>query len=91
MVDVPYYYSSSKGEWIRLEDMHKQHLINVLCKFSNETVKYFEEKQFRITLDVVVTDDNLREVKEKLFTCFDRSSKLGEDIYDNLNITEIKE
>ena len=91
MVDVPYYYSSSKGEWIRMEDMHKQHLINALCKFADKSTKYIEEEKFRITLDIVVTDDNLREVKEKLFTCFDRSSKLGEDIYDNLNITEIKE
>ncbi len=91
MVDVPYYYSSSKGEWIRMEDMHKQHLINALCKFADKSVKYLEEKTFRITLDIVVTDDNMNEVTEKLFTCFDLSSKLGENIYDNLNITEIKE
>ena len=70
---------------------NKQHLINALCKFADQTIKLMEEERFRITLDIVVTDDNMNEVTEKLFTCFDLSSKLGENIYDNLNITEIKE
>ena len=91
MVEVPYYYSSSKGQWLRMEDMHKQHLINALCKFADQTIKLMEEERFRITLDIVVTDDNMNEVTEKLFTCFDLSSNLSVDIYDNLNITEIKE
>ena len=59
MVEVPYYYSSSKGQWLRMEDMHKQHLINALCKFADQTIKLMEEERFRITLDIVVTDDNI--------------------------------
>ena len=91
MVKVPYYYSSSKGEWIRMEDMHKQHLIHALCKFADQTIKHVEEKKFKITLDITVSDSSRDKVKEKLFEGFDFSCQLCENIFDNLNITEIKE
>ena len=95
MVNVPYYYSESKKQWMRMRDMNPQHLINAFARHGNARVKVLDEKVFRIKLDTVVTDSDYESVYNQLQTLKtlynnNNNDDLANKIFENLEINEVE-
>jgi len=91
MKNVPYYYSDSKNELIKVSEMHRNHLENALIKLCPDKIRTISEKEFLVEIKFITTDDNIEELRNKFEVLAQDVNipSIGEKILYNLIITEV--
>ena len=91
MKDVPYYNSYSRGELIKVSNMHRNHLENAFIKNCPNKISTISEKEFLVEIKFMTTDDNIEELRNKFEVLAQDVNipSIGEKILYNLIITEV--